>query len=202
MSYLSWKLAQLRATAAAEGHEPSAEEVLCHDWKEQRAVGPTILKVMMKSKSPKMCRVGVTLRVADNENKNVVFPKTEIKENLFSNDLKQAFVFLKIDPSKATFGDISMDVVVKPGKTSQIGTMGYGTSTGYSTTGGYSTSSGYYGVGSSKSYGVGTSTSTSYQPMGYDSTAKVICVNCDGECFVGEDYCGKCGKCPTEYDTV
>ena len=41
---------------------------------------------MFKSKAAKMIRVGVTLSVEDNENKNVVFPETELKENLFSND--------------------------------------------------------------------------------------------------------------------
>lgn len=72
---------------------------------------------MIKSKAAKMVRVGISLTVADNESKNVSFPITEIKENLFSNDLKQAFVFLKIDPSKETWGDIDCQVSVKPGKT-------------------------------------------------------------------------------------
>lgn len=87
------------------------------NWKTECAEGHTILKVMIKSKASKMIRVGVKLSVADNENKNVIFPLTEMKENLFSNDTKQAFVFLKIDPSKATWGDIKCDVTVKAGKT-------------------------------------------------------------------------------------
>lgn len=101
------------------------------------------MKVMVKSKSPKMARVGVKLTVADNANKNVIFPMSEIKENLFSNDSKQAFVFLKIDPSKDTWGDIECEVIVKPGKTTQMST-GY-TSSSYNT--GYSNygTTGYYG---------------------------------------------------------
>lgn len=175
------------------------------DWKTQKLTGPTIMKVMVKSKSPKMARVGVKLTVKDNENKNVIFPMSEIKENLFSNDSKQAFVFLKIDPSKDTWGDIECEVFVKPGKTTQMST-GY-TSSSYNT--GYSNygTTGYYG-GNTNGYtqmGVGngttTSTSTSYKPIGYDANDNTLnCINCQHDCFVGEDYCSKCGKSPTELD--
>ena len=115
------------------------------DWATQKMTAPTILKVMMKSKATKMVRVGIKLTVKDNENKNVVLPISEIKENLFSNDSKQAFVFLKIDPSKDTWGDIDCEVTVKPGKTTQM-------SAGYSSynSGGYG-----YGTGGSQYYGYG-----------------------------------------------
>lgn len=139
------------------------------------------------------------MTVKDNENKNVVLPISEIKENLFSNDSKQAFVFLKIDPSKDTWGDIDCEVTVKPGKTTQM-------SAGYSSynSGGYG-----YGTGGSQYYGYGnistttTTTSTSYKPIGYAEDTKVTCVNCGASCFVGEDFCGKCGKCPNDdYDNI
>jgi len=80
-----------------------------------------------------MIRVGVKLSVADNDKKNVIFPETEMKENLFANDFKQAFVFLKVDPSKETWGDITCEMFVKPGKTTQISTSsgGYGSTSNY-----------------------------------------------------------------------
>lgn len=137
------------------------EDIVLKNWKSDCAKGHTILKVMIKSKAAKMIRVGVKLSVADNDNKNVDFPLTEMKENLFSNDTKQAFVFLKIDPSKTNWGDIECEVSVKAGKTTQISTGGssYGT-TSY----GYSTGTGGYG-------NVGTTTQTSsYKPKGVEST--------------------------------
>lgn len=140
---------------------------MTRNWKSERLVAPTLLKVMIKSKASKMIRVGVKLSVADNENKNVVFPLNEMKESLFSQDQKQAFVFMKIDPSKEGWGDIDVDVVVKANKTTQIS----------STTGGYvggtygiGTGTGTYGMG----YGnIGVGTSTSYKPRGVDSSTTV-----------------------------
>jgi len=153
---------------------------------------------MMKSKSARMCRVGIKLSVADNANKNVEFPQTEIKESLFSQDSKQAFVFLKIDPSKETWGDISFEVTVKPGKTSQISTSyGYGTSS-YGNTSSYN-SGGYYNGGTYST--TQTTQSTSYLPVGYGTSTETSCVNCSSTVFVGEEYCDKCGKSTTEYDT-
>ena len=106
MGYQSWKIAQLRAAATEGSSEAFTDDILIKSWQSDKSRAPTILKVMIKSKAAKMVRVGITLTVADNESKNVNFPITEIKENLFSNDSKQAFVFLKIDPSKDTWGDI------------------------------------------------------------------------------------------------
>ena len=73
---------------------------------------------MAKSKAPRMIRVGIKLTVADNENKNVNFPLTELKVDLFSNDNKQAFLFVKIDPSMESWGDLDCELTVKQGKTS------------------------------------------------------------------------------------
>lgn len=130
--YKSWKIEQLKQ-AAVEGYTPSMDEIVTKDWLADKSAGFSILKCMIKSKSPKMIRVSIKFSVADNENKNVVFPMTELKESLFSNDLKHAFVFTKIDPSQANWGDLDLDVTCKVGKTSQISTT-YGTSYGNSGT--------------------------------------------------------------------
>lgn len=189
ISYNSWKLQELRKEQP-QNTEVSTEEIVSKNWKADRLVAPTILKVMIKSKASKMIRVGVKLSVADNEKKNVVFPITEMKENMFSQDQKQAFVFMKVDPSKDTWGDIDVELVVKAGKTSQIST----------TSGGYvgGTSSYSYGTGGYTNMGVGTS--TSYKPRGVDSSTVLSCVNCAAECYIGETFCGKCGKSVTDIE--
>ena len=63
-----------------------------------------------------MRRVNCTLRVADNERKNVNFPTSSISENIFTNSVIYAFVFQKIDPSKDFWGDITIEVNVKDPK--------------------------------------------------------------------------------------
>ena len=193
MGYQSWKIAQLKAAAMEGSGSAYDEEILMKNWNVDKMRAATILRVMIKSKAAGMLRVGVMLTVVDNENKNVNFPLTEVKENLFSNDSKQAFVFLKIDPSKNTWGDLDCEVNVKYGKTSQISTGGYTSTTynasSYSTTG--AVGGGYYGM--SRSVSDSVSTSTSYKPIVEEGSTKINCVNCSAECFVGEDYCGKCG---------
>ena len=113
---------------------------------------------MIKSKASKMVRVGIKLSVADNERKNVIFPLNEVKENLFSNDSKQAFVFTKVNPSKEGWGDIDIEVEVKPGKTTQISSNYTGGSTTGTSTGGW--------VGTN--YGT---TYSSYSNVGIGSTS-------------------------------
>ena len=119
------------------------------NWLTDKSRASTILKVMIKSKATRMVRIGLKLTVADNERKNVNFPLTEVKDNLFSNDTKQAFVFLKVDPSKDSWGDIDCEVNVKLGKTTQISSTGYSAS-GYSTSG--TVAGGYYAGGSTTTY--------------------------------------------------
>ena len=108
----------MKAAAQEGSSEAFNEDILVKKWVEHKQSAPTILKIMTKSKATKMVRVGIKLTVADNASKNVNFPITEIKENLFSNDSKQAFVFLKIEPNKDTWGDIDVEISVKPSKTS------------------------------------------------------------------------------------
>ena len=71
---------------APVGTEVDTSQIIVKNWNADKQNDATILRVMFKSKAAKMIRVGVTLSVEDNENKNVVFPETELKENMFSND--------------------------------------------------------------------------------------------------------------------
>ena len=119
ISYQSWKIGQLKAKAA-EGEAVNADEIVFKNWLSDRAIGSTLLKVMIKNKASRMMRISLKLSVADDEAKNVVFPISDLKENLFSNDTKQAYIFTKIDPSKESWGNISLTVNVKAGKTTQI----------------------------------------------------------------------------------
>jgi len=138
LTYAQWKLAQLREAANA-GEDVGDEEIITKDWEKDALTSSAILKVNVKSKANMMIRVGIKFSVEDNEKKNVEFPLTMMKENLFSRDTKQAFVFTKIDPSKESWGDISIEVSEKENKTTQISTS---TGTSYST-GGYSTGQQY-----------------------------------------------------------
>ena len=60
-----------------------------------------------------MSKIKCTLKVADNEKKNVNFPVSPIVNTLSPNCIRTAFTFQKIDPSKAGWGDITIDVEVK-----------------------------------------------------------------------------------------
>ena len=100
-----------------------------------------------------MIRVSIKLDIADNESRNVNLPVNELKENAFANDNKRAYVFLKIDPSKENWGDITMQVRTKLSKTTAVTTSSY-------STGGWSGGSDNYSVswngGGWNSTGVGT----------------------------------------------
>ena len=194
----------LQLQAKETGIPANPDDIIHKHWLSDRAGGVVLLKVMTKSKATRMIRVGIKLTVADNENKNVIFPLTEVKENLFSNDSKQAFIFTKIDPSKDGWGDIGVEVNVKPGKTTQISTSyggtSYGTSYGYDSGTTYSYSQMGGGVGVS----IGTGGSQSFGPISTVGTLagdddKINCVNCNAVCFQGEDFCAKCGNSTTEY---
>ena len=165
VSYRSWKIEQLKAAheASPTGATPTPDDIVTKNWLADKSGGMAILKCMIKSKATaKVLRVGVKFSVADNENKNVVFPLTELKESVFSNECKHAFIFTKIDPSKANWGDIELEVTSKVGKTTQISTGTYGTS--YTGGAGGTTYASYsnYNPGG---YGVGTSVSTGTDPQ-------------------------------------
>lgn len=73
-------------------------------------------------------KVRCTLKVADNERKNVNFPVSPICNDLSPNYIRTAYTFQKIDPSKDGWGDITIEVEVKEPITRQIpsgGMAGY-----------------------------------------------------------------------------
>ena len=55
-----------------------------------------------------MTRVRMLFDVEDNEEKNVVLPKSWMTETVFANDSKTCFSFTKIDPSKQNWGNIRL----------------------------------------------------------------------------------------------
>ena len=123
MSYQSWKIMAMRTAGTFTGPSAEADKlIITRPWADHVQYAPTVLAVMIKSKAKTMSRVSIKLSIADNANKNVNLPVTELKENVFANENKQAFVFLKIDPTKESWGDITCIVNVKPGKTSSIST--------------------------------------------------------------------------------
>lgn len=127
-------------------------------------------------------------------------------------------MFLKTDPSKEGWGDISIEVTAKIAdpRMSSIGTSGgyggysggysggsYTGGYGQSWSGGYSggTSGGYGGVGSTSyggytgSGGTTTGTQSSYMPLGADEPdSKIACSTCQKLCDLGQDWCDKCGN--------
>lgn len=113
--FTAWKILNMTDEERANG---AADQIKTKDWDVSRLEGAVILRVVAKSKATKMTRVGIRLTVADDADKNVNFPISEIKENIFSSDTKQLFVFTKIDPSKESWGnDLKIEVNVKHGKT-------------------------------------------------------------------------------------
>lgn len=189
----------MRAAGTFTGPSSEAAHLIKQkDWTQDKKQAPVMLALMLKSKAKNMTRVSVKLSVDNNERKNVNFPITELKENIFASDNKQAYFFLKIDPSKEDWGDIRLEVSAKPGKTSKISTSGsygggYSGNTSSYAGGGVSWGIGddgwgantmyeggqYYGGGTSVGTSVGVGTSTSYKPIGVVSgDAKVMCVNC------------------------
>ena len=84
------------------------------DWREFKQRGPVLLRVIFDDAAlTMMSKIKCTLKVADNESKNVHFPDSPIVNNLSPNYIRTAFTFQKIDPSKDGWGDITIDVEVK-----------------------------------------------------------------------------------------
>ena len=148
--------------------------------------GACVLKVTMKNKTTDVLRVGVTLKVADDETKNITVPLTQVCDTLIMNDTSILALFLKNDPSKETWGNITIDLqsANKNNKTTTTSSSGSMISTGVATGTSYS---GMGPLGGSKSnetsipYEIGTSTHTESI---YDS--KIVCAN--GSCKHPNDY--------------
>ena len=140
LTYTSFRIKQLKEIQEATGQEFSADDLLYRTWGEDAGQAPTVLKVLVKSKAPRMIRVGIKLAVADNASKNVNLPLTEMKIDLFASEQKQAFLFFKIDPTMDGWGDITCEVSVKQGKTTQISSSAAGGSYSSYTPGGFCSS--------------------------------------------------------------
>lgn len=59
-------------------------------------------------------KVGLTFSVADDDTKNMTVPLTEMVETVFVNDRCLTHVLLKDDPSKDSWGNISIKVDCRP----------------------------------------------------------------------------------------
>ena len=189
-------------------------EIKTVTFKDDGIEGVTVLKVMIKSKATKMLRIQVRLGVKDNESKNVELPTCALSESVFVNEDKHAFCFLKIDPSKDGWGELTMDVSSEVAATGTV-TSSSATSTSMGTGSSFGLMSSYGGTGYSGS-GIGggigggmigpmpqdRSHVSSYVPVGVQMTddVKVACASCNEECDWGQDYCQRCGEPVTGYD--
>ena len=82
--------------------------------------------------SDKSVKVNITLKVADNENKNVHLPVSTIVESLAYTKDCMSFLFPKIDPTKEQWGDIELEVKVKPIEKTSTATSGSAYTPSYS----------------------------------------------------------------------
>lgn len=148
--------------------------------------GFAILRVVVESKIQGQVKLGIRLKVADDSSKNVNLPETELLEKMFTRDPKSAFCFVKIDPSKEGWGNLSLELNVK-----QVKPSAYGNSD-ISVTG--------TAVGPSRSVSVGVGGSStppsnsSYKPIGYGDEVKLACPHCQAMVDVGQTFCHACGE--------
>lgn len=79
------------AEAVASGTEAQIET---RDWEEQKSIGPVVLQLVFDDESlHEEVKICVSLKVADNEKKNVNFPITPITGTLKKGFIKVAFSF-------------------------------------------------------------------------------------------------------------
>jgi len=82
------------------------------NWNEDKKTGPVLLQVIFEDAGLKArSKIKVRLRVADNEKKNVNFPDCPLFFHLDQRKYRIAFTFMKIDPNKDDWGDITIEVV-------------------------------------------------------------------------------------------
>ena len=112
ISYKNWKTAEEKKKLEDAGEKTDDVEIdiKTKSFTDDGKKGACLLKVVMSSKAKSLNTVKVTFTIADDENKNVRLPLTQISERCFSDDQKVAALFLKIDPSKEGWGDIKMMV--------------------------------------------------------------------------------------------
>ena len=98
-------------------------------------------------------KVNVTLRVADNEKKNVNFPIGPVNGTVKNNHILIAQCFQKIDPSKDGWGDITMEVISKEAGTKRTQSV---------TPGSINVSSVGIGIGTMGSVNIGSNLNSFY----------------------------------------
>ena len=141
------------AEAVEAGVEPQIET---KNWREQKSSGPVMLQLMFDHDNVEAQRfiqtkVTVTLRVADNERKNVIFPIGSVSGTVKNNHILVAMCFQKIDPSKEGWGDITMEVTSKEAGTKRVQSI---------TPGSINVSSG--GIGNVASVNIGSNINSFY----------------------------------------
>lgn len=198
MTYEQFKNIQEGAqTQTEEQPAENAEQEPTIDLQNALKRGAVLLKVQLLSRCDKMRKVYVTLKVEDNERKNVNFPLSRISKCIFNNGNETIFVFQKIDPTKEGWGDISMEVTAKDSQSKQV-------------TGNAVTSSGSYSTTTGGNYGAGKMTqdeplgprNAPATPVKVDYDSKIPCQNCGEFCDFGQDYCHKCGEPVTLDDSA
>ena len=112
VSYKSWKTTEEKKKLEDAGEKTEGVEIdiKTKSFDKDGIKGPCLLKVIFNTKAKCLTTVKVTFTIADDENKNVRLPLTQLSERCFANDDKVAALFLKIDPSKEGWGDIKMEV--------------------------------------------------------------------------------------------
>ena len=198
MTYEQYK--NIQTGASTQNEEPDAEVDVQEptiDLQNALKRGAVLLRVQLLSRCDKMRKVYVTLKVENNERKNVNFPLSRTSKCIFNNGNETIFVFQKIDPTKEGWGDISMEVTAKDSQSNKVA----GTAV---------TSSGSYSTTTSGNYGAGKMTQN--EPLGprnapavsvkVDYDSKVPCQSCGEPCDYGQDYCHKCGEPVTLDDSA
>ena len=101
------------AEAIQAGLEPQIET---KNWSD-KSVGPVILQLVLDDNGLSMFQsdvmVSITVKVEDNEKKNVVFPTTPLISTIKHNVIKTVISFMKIDPTKEGWGDITLSAEIK-----------------------------------------------------------------------------------------
>ncbi len=107
------KQRQQELTEGTEQPSESEEPIVTKDWINNHLVGPVLLRVEVKSKVNFLINVKVQLNIEDNEFKNVNFSHLPYGENIFANDSHSVAILCKIDPTKDSWGSISLSFKVK-----------------------------------------------------------------------------------------
>ena len=148
-----------------------APQIETKNWREQKSSGPVMLQLAfdhdnVEAQKFMSTKVNVTLRVADNEKKNVIFPIAPVSGIVKNNHILIAQCFQKIDPSKDGWGDITIEVVSK-----EAGTKGKQSVT----PGSINVSSVGIGIGTMSSVNIGSNINAFYNiPSSYGMAVNMV----------------------------